>query len=469
MKTILLLSIPPLAGAVIGFVTNVIAIKMLFRPLKEIRLFGLRLPFTPGILPRQRHKLADSIGAMVERELLTADIIRQRLQREDVREGIKNSVSRYTEKFLSLPLEVLLEPAPYAPFKDLALSVFRDFVSSPVYNECIAIFSGSLADSFLTGDLSGRSFNDIVGAEQGGKLTALVEDVIGKELVSEAEVISSNFIAAAEQGYPRAAERLIRFLNRRTVREQMEDQGRIFLTNVILKLNVFQRLFISTGQYDKTLHERMPEIIDDLIVQLEAFLEDAETRRNILRWGQETICQMFSEGPPAQRAACFFSRMLGRQMDKPIGGFLRNPGGGEMNAFIGNCLGRIKNAVLSKTEDEHSGLPFFFSLFSGKLRKRYGKENLSRILSIGPEKKAALDTIICDTIFRVADEQTGAALGAIDVRTMVSERIDSLDMIRVERIILDVMANQLKWIDAFGALLGFLIGLFQAFFSWLLR
>jgi uncharacterized membrane protein YheB (UPF0754 family) len=44
-----------------------------------------------------------------------------------------------------------------------------------------------------------------------------------------------------------------------------------------------------------------------------------------------------------------------------------------------------------------------------------------------------------------------------------------MDMIRVEGIILDVMANQLKWIDVFGAILGFLIGVFQALFSWIMR
>ncbi|MDR0302848.1 MAG: DUF445 family protein, partial [Treponema sp.] len=50
--------VPPIAGAIIGFVTNVVAIRMLFRPLKEIRFLGARLPFTPGILPKQRQKLA---------------------------------------------------------------------------------------------------------------------------------------------------------------------------------------------------------------------------------------------------------------------------------------------------------------------------------------------------------------------------------------------------------------------------
>jgi uncharacterized membrane protein YheB (UPF0754 family) len=467
MKTILLLAVPSLVGAAIGFITNVVAIKMLFRPLKEIRVFGVRLPFTPGILPRQRRKLADSIGAMVERELLTPDIIRQRLQREDVREGIKNSISRYTGQFLCLPLETLLEPAPVSPLKDLALSIFRGFISSPVYDECIALFSGSLWENFWTGDLSRRSFNDVAGREPGEKLTALAEKFIGTEFTLGAEQISAGAVSAAEGIYPQAVELLIRFLNRRNIREWLEEQGRVFLTSVILKLNVFQRFFISTGQYDKTLHERMPEIIDDLIGQLEALLEDPETRQNILRWGRESVRRLFSEGPSSQKAAGIFSRMLGRQMDKPLGLLLGNFGGEEMNALVRNFFGRIKNAVL--TEDGGEKAASLFTAFTGKLRARYGTETLARVLSIEPEQKDTVDSLIRDTVFRIADEQIGAVLGAIDVRAMVSERIDSLDMIRVERIILDVVANQLKWIDVFGALLGFLIGLFQALFSWFLR
>ena len=40
----------PLTGAVIGYFTNMIAVKMLFYPKTEKRLFGKRLPLTPGVL-----------------------------------------------------------------------------------------------------------------------------------------------------------------------------------------------------------------------------------------------------------------------------------------------------------------------------------------------------------------------------------------------------------------------------------
>ena len=71
--------VPPLVGAVIGYVTNVIAIRMLFRPLTEKRILGLRVPLTPGIIPRQRHTLSESIGVMVSRDLITEDAVRGQL------------------------------------------------------------------------------------------------------------------------------------------------------------------------------------------------------------------------------------------------------------------------------------------------------------------------------------------------------------------------------------------------------
>jgi hypothetical protein len=333
----------------------------------------------------------------------------------------------------------------------------------------MAIFSDSLLEKFWAAGVSRRSFNEVVGREQGEKLAALAEKFIVAEFTLETEQSAGGLVSAMDRIYPQGVDLLIRFLNGRNAREQLEEQGRIFLTNVILKLNVFQRLFITTGQYDKTLHDRMPEIIDDLIGQLEALLEDPETRQKILRWGRESICRLLSEGPSSQNAARFLSRMLGRHMDKPLGVLLGNLGGEEISALLRNLLGRIKDAVLTEGGEEIPGGASLFTVFTGRLRERYGTENLARILSIGPEQKDAMDSLICDAVFRIADEQIGAALGAIDVRAMVSERIDALDMIRVERIILDVMAHQLKWIDVFGALLGFLIGLFQALFSWLLR
>lgn len=66
----------PAVGAVIGYVTNWIAVKMLFLPRKELRLFGRRVPFTPGIIPKRRDALAASIGKIIETKLLPKEAVR---------------------------------------------------------------------------------------------------------------------------------------------------------------------------------------------------------------------------------------------------------------------------------------------------------------------------------------------------------------------------------------------------------
>ena len=98
---------PPILGAVIGWVTNDIAIRMLFRPLKEIRVLGVRLPFTPGIFPKERHTLARSIGKMVSRELITEDALRAQIHSEKSLEALSRSVASVSAGILQTPLGAL--------------------------------------------------------------------------------------------------------------------------------------------------------------------------------------------------------------------------------------------------------------------------------------------------------------------------------------------------------------------------
>ncbi|MEC1446620.1 DUF445 family protein [Bacillus haynesii] len=72
-------------GALIGAVTNHVAIKMLFRPYKAIYIFGKRVPFTPGLIPKRRDELARQMGQMVTGHLLTTEGIKKRLASDAVK------------------------------------------------------------------------------------------------------------------------------------------------------------------------------------------------------------------------------------------------------------------------------------------------------------------------------------------------------------------------------------------------
>jgi uncharacterized membrane protein YheB (UPF0754 family) len=63
----------PLIGAVIGYITNYIAIKMLFRPRRAVYVGKFRLPFTPGIVPRRKDELAGILGGAVVDQFFNSD------------------------------------------------------------------------------------------------------------------------------------------------------------------------------------------------------------------------------------------------------------------------------------------------------------------------------------------------------------------------------------------------------------
>ena len=52
--------IPSLVSGIIGYVTNDIAIRMLFRPHTAKHIMGWRVPFTPGIIPKEKGQVSQS-------------------------------------------------------------------------------------------------------------------------------------------------------------------------------------------------------------------------------------------------------------------------------------------------------------------------------------------------------------------------------------------------------------------------
>ncbi|MDF5712823.1 MAG: DUF445 family protein [Rhizonema sp. NSF051] len=83
---------PPILGGIIGYFTNDVAIKMLFRPYQAILIGGRRVPFTPGLIPRNQERLAKKVSETIMGSLLTPtelqDLARRLLQTERVQGAI---------------------------------------------------------------------------------------------------------------------------------------------------------------------------------------------------------------------------------------------------------------------------------------------------------------------------------------------------------------------------------------------
>jgi uncharacterized membrane protein YheB (UPF0754 family) len=65
--------VPPVAGGIIGYFTNDIAINMLFRPYRAYYLFGRKIPFTPGLIPANQERMAKRISDTIMGSLLTPE------------------------------------------------------------------------------------------------------------------------------------------------------------------------------------------------------------------------------------------------------------------------------------------------------------------------------------------------------------------------------------------------------------
>ena len=95
-------------GAVIGYFTNYIAVKMLFRPLKPVRLGKFTLPFTPGIIPR-KDKLAEAIGNAVGHNLFTKQDMQNLFQEEKIRNSILGGISAKIENEMNAAIEDVIK------------------------------------------------------------------------------------------------------------------------------------------------------------------------------------------------------------------------------------------------------------------------------------------------------------------------------------------------------------------------
>jgi uncharacterized membrane protein YheB (UPF0754 family) len=77
-----------IVGALIGGVTNSLAIKMLFRPYRAYYIGKFKVPFTPGLIPKRRGELAEQLGKMVVEHLITPESLQKKVMNEDFQKDV---------------------------------------------------------------------------------------------------------------------------------------------------------------------------------------------------------------------------------------------------------------------------------------------------------------------------------------------------------------------------------------------
>lgn len=142
----------PLLGALIGYCTNYIAVKMLFRPLKPVKIGSWTVPFTPGIIPRGKAQLAKSVGEAVGKNLLTEDSFAESLLSPAIETHLKEKVrlflyeNRKNEATLrELLLDYVDEPVYEAGFQNVKVIVTDRLVAKLLEMDIGAIIADEAA------------------------------------------------------------------------------------------------------------------------------------------------------------------------------------------------------------------------------------------------------------------------------------------------------------------------------------
>jgi len=99
MNDVLSFFIMPIVGAIIGFSTNVLAIVMLFRPHRPVKIGGIKLPFSPGLIPKEQAQLAKRLGESLGENILTPETLMAASTNDEIIDGITRAFRGFVADF----------------------------------------------------------------------------------------------------------------------------------------------------------------------------------------------------------------------------------------------------------------------------------------------------------------------------------------------------------------------------------
>ncbi len=116
----------PLVGALIGWVTNVLAIKLIFRPYEPIKI-PLTNSYVQGLIPKRRDELAINIGRTVEENLLSVEDILANIKNPELKRKMAEAIVSVAGK----KIQEKIPPFIKATFGELIM----DYLNNQLKNE----------------------------------------------------------------------------------------------------------------------------------------------------------------------------------------------------------------------------------------------------------------------------------------------------------------------------------------------
>ncbi len=517
---------PPLLGALIGYVTNYIAIRMLFRPLRPWRLLGIRLPLTPGIIPAKRGELAQRMGKMVGSHLLTADDVRQTLEKPSFHRELKGAVNEKLGAFLDRDLGSLdtLVPENYQRrFRELISTVrvkvvaaVTDHLASDTCEEQLRTFISEKGDTLLARDLESfltparyqklqnhldsRLTTILQSDETARGVELFVEDRLDRLLQSDRSLrdllprdLVEVLLQQLEREVPPLLERFGGMLYDPDFRQRLVEKARQGIDAFLDSLGGLAGLLSGFVNLDQ-IYNRIPEFLDKAGEEVSHWLREEKTQ---------------------QQVATMLRERLEGLLDKPVSRFLEKAPYEKVAGARRYLSERSVEAVQSRRTTElllgfsDKGLQrikdrSFRSLLEENLPadsiEQVQNDLVERLLKLARSAEAAvaIDDVIKEKlelwifhqplgrlaerlpadvleeleeglyrqVGEVLQKEVPPLIETLNVTRMVEDKVNQLDILQVEDLLMGIMKEQFKYINLFGAVLGLLIGLLNLVVLW---
>ena len=187
--------IGPAVGAVIGYITNDIAIRMLFRPHEPKYILGIHIPFTPGIIPKEKSRIAASIGKAVSENLMNREVLEKSLLSDEMLSKMGDAIDEFVATQSHNDETIEQFASHYLTPDDIAA------MRQDVANGIVKMITGKLQDSRLGESIAHMATEHVMEKTRksvAGRLGAdmilqpiaqLVEGVLAKHIT---EIMNNN-------------------------------------------------------------------------------------------------------------------------------------------------------------------------------------------------------------------------------------------------------------------------------------
>lgn len=510
---------PPLVGAFIGYLTNKVAIRMLFRPLAAWRIMGMRVPMTPGVIPAKREELARNLGDVVGDHLLTGKDIAKGLQHEVFQRHLYNLIHERMEGILQKDLGTLSSviPAKFqvyfevgkktlnyqikeqihnfiasSQFQSIVEQVIGDKLDHFLENDADLVFSSErreAAYSFIEQNIARMIADQTMEQWVGDTISRKVADILQGEKsltdilpVSLTELLTTTIVNQT----PSLLNKLATLIGEPEVRDKivkgactgidtfigtlggMADMVRGFLRMDTVEGKI--RTYLIDKEDDITAWLQSEEVQARFVAILSERSQDF-LRKPIAEWvkTEEDFVAAFCSQCTGQVLAVLKSEevpvMLTAMIRNNIEDYFQTGGmslqqlgsvfiGDRAMASARNWLTSEISEILQSPATMETVDSLVDLLISSLLQKRLGK--LANIIPAGVRQGMAqsLQKMAADML----EIEVPGLVQSLNIKKIVTDKVNSLDILKLEGLLLSIMEEQFKYINLFGALLGFLIG-----------